>query len=140
MGLLYGQFTDTAMTTATLFGVAAGAILPDIDETRSYIGRRSGGLAAIVKTLFGHRGITHSGIVIALSLLGLFNTDQPFLTGLFLGIIFHIVGDFFSKGGVPLLLPFKNDRFKFPLYRTGKPSEWIIFCGSLFYLYYYFFM
>ncbi|UCZ53620.1 metal-dependent hydrolase [Bacillus shivajii] len=140
MSLIYGQLTDTALPTSVLVGVAVGSVLPDIDETKSYIGRRTGPISRFVKMLFGHRGITHSGLVIAFAIFGAMNTDIDFLFGLSLGVIFHIVGDFFSKGGVPLLLPLTKDRFKFPLYRTGKTSEFVIFCGSVAFLYYFFFM
>lgn len=48
------------------------------------------------------------------------------LLGVALGYLFHIMGDFLSKSGVPLLYPFTKKRFKIYLYTTGKISETIV--------------
>lgn len=43
-------------------GVLIGSVLPDIDESRSYIGKRIPFLSRPVNLLFGHRGLTHSAL------------------------------------------------------------------------------
>ncbi|MFS0638877.1 metal-dependent hydrolase [Mesobacillus foraminis] len=41
-------------------GIALGSLLPDIDEPRSYLGRRSFGLAEVINKKDCHRGASHS--------------------------------------------------------------------------------
>ena len=44
---------------------ALGALLPDIDESNSLIGRKLKVLSYPIKWIFGHRGITHSLVALA---------------------------------------------------------------------------
>lgn len=107
-------------------GVVVGSLLPDIDENKSYIGRRSGGIARIVKMIFGHRGFTHSILATLLISIPALLTQMPIFIGLALGYLFHILGDYFSVTGVPLFYPSKK-KYKIPLYVTGGLREKIIF-------------
>ncbi|SES36963.1 metal-dependent hydrolase [Salipaludibacillus aurantiacus] len=117
---------DTTSTLA-VSGLLLGSVLPDIDESRSWIGRRIPGLSSIAKTLFGgHRGLTHSGLILILMIAGTTHFSNEFLLGLFLGVILHILADFFSVGGIPLLYPFSKKRSQIALYRTGTWSEGVI--------------
>lgn len=53
---------------------------------------------------------------------------NPFMVGIILGYLFHILGDFFSRSGVPLLLPINKKRYKFLLtYKTLSYAETVIF-------------
>ncbi|MCM3454597.1 metal-dependent hydrolase [Heyndrickxia oleronia] len=111
-----------------VLGIMFGSLLPDIDEPRSFIGRRSFGFASFVNETFGHRGITHSlfawGIVSFFCLL----SPTPFTIGISLGYLFHLFGDFFSVRSIQLFLPFHPFRPKLPLsYKTGSLSEDILF-------------
>ncbi len=115
-------------------GILIGAVLPDIDETRSWLGRRAKPLSFIIKFLFGHRGITHSGIVFFLAVYGFLQMDQPFFAGICFGIAAHITADLFSYGGVPLFYPFRKKRTSLPLYKTGSIIETMLFLGALAYL------
>ncbi|USK75913.1 metal-dependent hydrolase [Peribacillus frigoritolerans] len=116
-------------TISFLAGVSLGSLLPDIDEPKSFIGRRSFGLAVIIKRKFGHRGITHSlsmwvGLLFFLLLL----VPNPFTLGIALGYFFHILGDYFSVSGVPLFSPIDNVRRKSPLtYKTSGKAETVIY-------------
>ncbi len=111
-----------------VLGITFGSLLPDIDEPRSFIGRRSFGIASYVNETFGHRGMTHSlfawGIVSLFCLLSL----TPFTVGISLGYLFHLLGDFFSIRSIQLFIPFHPFRPKLPLsYKTGSLSEDILF-------------
>ncbi|SDO34124.1 metal-dependent hydrolase [Alkalicoccus daliensis] len=119
---------------AAVSGLMLGAVLPDIDETKSWIGRRSRGLAFWVKLLFGHRGMTHSGIVLALLIYLVFTLDQPFFAALCFGAASHILADLFSRGGIPLFYPVEKKRTSIPVYKTGSFLEHLIFLGILFYI------
>jgi len=112
-------------------GTAIGSVLPDIDHPNSFIGKRSFGLSYVINKLFGHRGATHSllslGIIggISFSLLPL----QP-AAGLVVGVAGHLLGDFFSKTGIPILHPFRKEKYGIPLYKTGGLAEGIILIVS----------
>lgn len=113
-------------------GVMIGSLLPDIDHPHSFIGRRSFGLAKVINKAFGHRGITHS----FLSTILFGATTYALLPaqlagGLTMGFLSHILGDFFSKTGVPFFAPFDNTKYKIPLYKTGSFSESIILICSV---------
>lgn len=118
----------------TVSGLLLGSVLPDIDETKSWVGRRSQGIAFWVKLLFGHRGITHSGIAIALCFYVIIAGYHPFLTALCFGAASHIIADLFSRGGIPLLYPLNKKRTSIPLYKTGSITEHAIFLIILLYL------
>ncbi|MBJ8096487.1 metal-dependent hydrolase, partial [Bacillus cereus] len=40
--------------------VSFGALLPDIDEQQSWIGRKTRGVSDLLNPVIGHRGITQS--------------------------------------------------------------------------------
>lgn len=117
-------------SSIALTGLILGSVLPDIDESRSWIGRRAPIISSTIKVLFGHRSITHSGIMLALLIAAMFHFSHEFLVGLFLGATLHIIADFFSVGGIPLFYPFSKKRSQVGLYRTGSWSEVAIFIGG----------
>jgi inner membrane protein len=68
--------------------------------------------------------------------------DNDFTLGIAYGYAFHILGDFFSKRGVPFFSPLSRKKFKPPLtYETGSGAETLIFylavIGSFYMLYKY---
>lgn len=107
-------------------GICLGALLPDIDEPNSYIGRRSFGIGKIINKLFGHRGLTHSLPFTAVVSSGIIFFPNTFMIGISLGYLFHILEDAFSVSGVPLFAPFSKKKYKIPVYRTSKISEAVI--------------
>ncbi|KAF0995185.1 metal-dependent hydrolase [Geobacillus sp. TFV-3] len=132
LGAAASAHTGLPFTASYTTGLVIGSLLPDIDEPSSYVGRRSFGVARKVKEAFGHRGMTHSLIVWGvLAALVWRDSASPFATGLVLGCLFHIVEDFFSVQGVPLLWPFSSKRWKVPLYRTGKGMETVLVYAAL---------
>jgi inner membrane protein len=132
--------------------VALGALLPDIDNARSTLGKRLGFVSREIQHVAGHRTIFHSilGLVIGsllaaglerlvaylLSLRGLIlpahivATSHLVFIGVLLGCILHIAADALTQGGVPLLWPI-HKRFGFPpdahwRFRTGTWPEFVI--------------
>lgn len=112
-----------------IVAAAAGGVLPDIDEPRSWLGRRLPFLSYPINALFGHRGATHSLIaVIALAaalslvaeLLGplgqgaWYHAALPFLVG----YASHLLGDLLTPSGVPLFWP-SSRRQAFPLFPSA---------------------
>lgn len=116
-----------------LMGSTAGALLPDIDHPKSWLGRRIPFVSGPISAVFGHRGITHSLLaVMALALSLRYGLAQWQLVdtrwgllavGVAAGYLSHIMGDFVTHGGVPLLWPIKR-RFSSPLtFLTGGVFE-----------------
>ncbi|GGJ58550.1 inner membrane protein [Anoxybacillus voinovskiensis] len=131
IGAAAAAYTHLPFTASYTAGVVIGSLLPDIDEPKSYVGRRSFGMANKVKEAFGHRGMTHSLVVwgaIAAIVIG--ESSSPFSLGFVLGYLFHILEDFLSVQGVPLLWPFQTKKYKLPLYRTGSIIEKLLFYSS----------
>ncbi len=132
------MITAVPFTFAYVTGILIGCLLPDIDEPKSFVGRRSFGISSVIKQKYGHRGITHSlftWLVFSILVLLLFHNFFGF--GLSLGYLFHIFGDLFSVSGVPLYKPFYLKKVKMPVYLTYKTSstkETVIFSVSLFLL------
>ena len=129
--------------------VALGALLPDIDNAQSTIGRKFGWISKEIQHIAGHRTIFHSllglllGSLLALGLeqLVVFLLSQRGFTfpaqfvekshlvfvAVLFGCIIHIAADGLTEGGVPLLWPY-HKRFGFPpnphwRFRTNNSAE-----------------
>jgi membrane-bound metal-dependent hydrolase YbcI (DUF457 family) len=132
--------------------VALGAILPDIDNAQSTIGRKFGWISKEIQHIAGHRTFFHSllglllGSLLAIGLeqLVVFLLSQRGFTfpaqfvekshlvfvAVLFGCILHIAADGLTEGGVPLLWPY-HKRFGFPpnphwRFRTGDWPEYVI--------------
>jgi inner membrane protein len=134
------------------FSVGFGALLPDIDNAQSTIGRRFGWISKEIQHIAGHRTIFHSllGLVIG-SLLaigleqlvsyllvlrgftlptGVVSSSHLIFIGVLFGCIAHILADALTTGGVPLLWP-SHKRYGFPpnpklRFHTGTWPEAVI--------------
>lgn len=133
-GITVANLTDTHLTAPLVAGLIVGSLFPDIDEPGSYVGRRSLGTSYIINFLFGHRGLTHSLFPVAILIFLFWQFPISLLLGFTAGYLFHILGDLFSKSGVPLFLPFSSKKYAIPIYTTGGIMEHIIFVISVVYL------
>ena len=114
--------------------------LPDIDHTKSLIGKSVLPLAKIINKRYGHRTITHSLVCwLALSLFAFF-LQRTFFVDLYIAEVFtlayfsHLLFDCMTVMGVPLLYPLIKNACVLP----GNPSmrirtssirqESIVFC------------
>lgn len=115
----------------TLAGVCLGALLPDLDEPKSFIGEKIPIIPSIIKSIFDHRGITHSLLAVGCVFLIAFIIKKPILFSITLGYFLHLIEDNFSVSGIKWLIPFSNKSFKIPIsfftYRTGSLKEYLIF-------------
>jgi inner membrane protein len=146
-----GQVTLPLLASKAVyyFSVGFGALLPDIDNARSTLGRRLGKISKEIQHLAGHRTVFHSllglgvGSLLAMGLeqlvtylLMLRGLTMPahFTSGshlVFIGILFgclmHLVADGLTIAGIPLLWP-SHKRYGFPpnshwRFRTGTWPE-----------------
>lgn len=136
----YSIYQSPTIMDFTMYigAVAIGSVFPDIDEPESYIGRKTIIISNIVKKLFGHRGMTHSlffaifvfTILFVVNMINFENKYLFFVYGFSIGWFFHSIGDMFTIGGVPILLPFKKKKYhvlpKIMRLYTGSFTERII--------------
>ena len=124
IGLFYGS-------------VLVGSLFPDIDESRSYIGRKLGVISVIVSSIFKHRTFTHYlifPIVIYFSIIGFIEDDisKNILQGFVFGMFLHTLGDMFTVGGIKgFFFPiFPNTKIwalpEFMRFYTGSTHEYIL--------------
>ena len=110
--------------------VCLGSVLPDIDHEESWIGRRVGFIATLVKTYAGgHRGATHACWPVVALFLASF--VWPYLTPVAVGYATHLAGDYLCDGGIPLLWGYDNRRFGQHLFVTGDRCETFIALGAV---------
>ncbi len=120
-----------------------GSLVPDIDNRHSSISRRfrlasvavsmgqllirgiSGLFPAkqrnYIRSLIGHRGLTHSLCPVALAAV-LIAVEPYVATGAMCGIASHLVFDMLA-GGVPLFMPFSTKRICLAHMKTGGMAE-----------------
>ena len=143
-------YTPIEATVPLFIGAALGGLFPDIDEPNSFIGQKNTvkifnkrfGLSSLIKSIFGHRGLTHSILAMIVAFIPYFYlTDyssldtnsllyllcSQFLLGFGFGYIFHILGDLITVQGVPLFLPFSKVKIKIPLFYVNSPTEKFVF-------------
>lgn len=126
--------------TMSLFGIGIlsfGALLPDIDTPKSFLGRIFFFISPKIEAKFHHRTITHSVLFIgfvylaAALILQKLPNQKYLLTPLMIGVISHIVLDTINKEGPQLLYP-SSLKCVFPGKRqfrieVGSKSEWVFF-------------
>ena len=93
------------LTLSNMLALWVGAVLPDIDEPESYIGRRTRGISDLIHLIFGHRGITHTLLfvcILAITFVPLTYKIGHVEIGFWLvvGSFLHIFEDSFSNSGV----------------------------------------
>lgn len=112
--------------------VLIGAMLPDLDHPDSTVGKRFGFLAYPIKILFGHRGLTHSLIAVGVMFYIAHATEIVWLWWLAFGYALHLIGDYLTDSGLPLLWPSRK-RFRFLLVTKtnsmGEPVMVVLFVG-----------
>ncbi len=104
--LSIGKFTNMPLDSFLIFyaGGLFGSLLPDIDDQKSYIGRKFEIVSSVINSIFKHRTYTHYLIFpILIFLCGfyfLMGYSQIFVIGLSIGVLLHDFGDMLTKGGI----------------------------------------
>lgn len=110
----------------------AAMLLPDIDHTKSLIGKIFYPISRLISRNFGHRTITHSLLfLIAVTCVGyimdiLYSTNLAYI--LFFGVLSHFILDMITLQGIPLFYPFKKNPCVLPAnpdmrIRTGNVRQ-----------------
>ncbi|RLG16170.1 hypothetical protein DRN62_04030 [Nanoarchaeota archaeon] len=90
-----------------LLPLLLGSILPDIDSSRTLIGRILNPISHFIYKRFAHRTITHSWIPLLLLLDLYLATREHFVLFFLIGYASHIFLDMFNTSGVAFLYPKK---------------------------------
>jgi inner membrane protein len=108
-----------------LMCLAAGAIVPDIDEYRSWIGKRMYAVSFIVHFGLGHRTLTHNYILgMSGALVSWFYFKNVYAVGFFVGMLTHILTDEMT-GNVPgAYLPFSRRFSTVPKSMQFRVGSW----------------
>ncbi len=114
---------------ATVAGAAAGALLPDLDHTRSTVTRRAGLAGFVLSHLLRQRGVLHTpvfGLLFCCLCRALVHAAAPGFTllenawtGLCLGIASHLVLDPCTPKGIWLFWPLSHRRYHWLDLPTG---------------------
>ena len=97
----------------------AAALLPDVDNKRSILGRPLHALGGVME----HRGLTHTPLAAAILWIILSALVSPFVgNAVLLGYLGHIMLDSFSKKGIAFLFPLSRRRVRGPV-EVGTSSE-----------------
>ncbi len=118
-----------------------GGMLPDIDHPKSWLGSKIPVLPTLLYESTGHRGATHSLLVMLVLVAAIWVGCQAFavnevvssllVCGFLIGYGMHLLGDFFSNKGVPLLWPLPA-KFGFSVCATASATERLITVGMVF--------
>lgn len=112
----------------TLYGgTVIGSLLPDIDHPESKINKYNP-FDFIIGSVVNHRGVTHSIIGLATTLLIgaimalICGLKLWFMFGIGIGYLSHLILDMMTPSGVPLFYPRKN-RYNICKISTGSNGE-----------------
>lgn len=107
-----------------------GSLLPDVDTTRSFIGRALFPISSILEKKIGHRGATHSLLFSSIFFFALLPLSLRFAFALWMGYVGHLFADMITISGVPLFYPASymcvmpgNDDYRI---RTGTWKEFVL--------------
>lgn len=137
--------------------VGIGALLPDIDNARSTMGKKLGWVSREIQHVVGHRTLFHSLLGLGLgALIGvgfeqlmeyllasrgytvparIISSSHMILIAVFFGCVMHVVADALTTEGVPLFWPM-HKYYGFPpnrqwRFRTGTWPEHVIVYGFM---------
>jgi len=142
---LFGSFMNLNILASPWYIATTiiASLLPDIDHTKSIMGKIFLPFSKLINQRFGHRTITHSLIVLIGSSLFVAWVESSFFSGTqfaktyFLAYMSHLILDMMTVQGVPLLYPFMSNPCVLPgnpemRFRTGNlRTETTIFCFFL---------
>ncbi len=113
-------FANPIFVSVTLIG----SVIPDIDHTKSLIGKAFYPIAKYLSVNYGHRTITHSLLfLIGICLISVFiennfREDFSLSTILFFSVFSHLLFDMVTLQGIPLFYPF----YKNPCVLPANPE------------------
>jgi len=122
--IIFAVFLSLIFTRDPVFlaVAAASSLLPDIDDSRSFIGRIFI-FSHIVRRIAGHRTITHSFLFALLVSLITLPLGVKVALAVFLGMASHDLVDSLGNSGAALFYPFRKRKIKLGSIDTGSAGE-----------------
>ena len=107
------------------------SLLPDVDESRSKIGRKNKLISKTIGFIFGHRGIFHTIYIplVLFVLLNLINFEIAFAC--LIGYFSHLFLDALTKNGIRPFYPLFNLKIK-GFFKTNSIIEKLFFLALVF--------
>ncbi len=110
------------------------ALLPDLDNTKSVLGRIFFPISIPLNAVLGHRTLTHSLIgLIGTSILIYLTGSVSILIAWAIGYGSHLLLDSFTPMGVPLFWPFPKSFGLGFLFPNGAVAEFIYIVAFIFF-------
>lgn len=107
-GIYFIEFFPVKSKILFFFMLILFASLPDIDTSKSKIGRKTGIFSKIINFFFGHRGLFHSLLFIMVGYLLLyFLPDKIFALAFLVGFSSHLILDAMTHEGIMPFYPLK---------------------------------
>lgn len=127
VGLFALSFFNVGNKYLFLFFVLLGALMPDIDETRSKIGQEIKIVSRVINFAFGHRGFMHTVYVpLIVFLVFLAFGQMMWGFGFLVGYLSHIFIDGLTLAGVEMFHPLSKMKMR-GFIRTGGFWEYVVF-------------
>ena len=116
-----------ALDVGELALAMGGALLPDLDHPKSWVGRRTRPVSTVVGAVLGHRGVTHSAVaLLALAaLLAHAGAARATSAAIAVGYLSHLAADMLTPQGLRLAWPLRRT-WCLPVCRTGSAAEPVI--------------
>ena len=102
------------------------SIFPDIDESRSKIGRKNKIFSIPIKFVFGHRDIFHTIYVPIILFAIIFNLSETIGIAMIIGYASHLLMDALTKHGIRPLSPLIRTRI-YGFVKTNSVFEKLFF-------------
>ena len=141
-GILVGLYVSIHMQSKALIptgifigGALLGSLLPDIDHRNSYIGKKVKTASKAINKLAGHRKLFHAPLIYLFlysMALGMVKDNLLIrgISGVFFGILSHLILDSLTVGGLPWFYPLSKKKFSIGNVKTNSKLEEIL-CGIL---------
>jgi len=122
---------DVISLPAAIAGISA--LLPDIDQPESLLGRKVKPISWLINRLFGHRTITHSlDFAVGLCIVVLLSSNFACWAWMFvLGYISHLLLDSLTLSGIKLSIFQQDSTIGFRVVKTGGVVDTAIFIVCL---------
>jgi inner membrane protein len=104
---LVSSFTKLPLSLEIIITASLSSLLPDIDTTKSTIGKVLKPVSSFLDTKFGHRTITHSllaCVFLAIISLPLLFLKTNYYQALQIGYFSHLLIDCINKTGIPFFI------------------------------------
>ena len=107
------------------------SIFPDIDYTKSKIGKKNKLISGIINFIFGHRGLIHTIYIPLILFIIFYSLNKEIGIAILLGYFSHLFMDALTKQGINPLYPIIDKRIK-GFFKTNSFLEKILFLAIVF--------